>query len=144
VIARGFFHSIALGASCALMASPAAAAEMPDTPPSASQVAVAAMYEDVLVIDLITAIKVAQTGNIDIAEAQQRIRQGRGNLHASIGPCCRRSVWGLARLNSKVRWRLRAEDINWAISAGSVRWQWPVGSSIQGKRFSTSSWPGDS
>lgn len=68
-----------------LMVVPTGASAQTTLPEATNDVAPATMVKDVLAVDLASALKLAQARNIDIAEAQQRIRANRGDLHASIG-----------------------------------------------------------
>lgn len=68
-----------------LMGVPAEATAQTLAPELTTEAPPATMVKDVLAVDLASVLKLAQARNIDIAEAQQRIRANRGDLHASIG-----------------------------------------------------------
>jgi hypothetical protein len=91
---RWALSGVMLAGLIAVPTGACAQALAPEAAPAAVQdEAPATMVKDVLTVDLASALKLAQTRNIDIAQAGQRIRANREIFTPASARPCRRSDW---------------------------------------------------
>lgn len=83
LLALALVSASAMGQTPAL---PSPASPQPDLPPPASPPAeLAALGQDVVTVDLASALKLAHTRNLDLEEAKARVRQGRSLVSGALG-----------------------------------------------------------